>query len=168
MSLRKAVFLLCLASSTACLAVAFGIVGSWWGVGLAILPCVFPLIHGRIPARWLPRVYLVSMFCAAAVGMVTGATPHLILPGAVLALAVWDLMNQDRAMAGSGCEKKHARSLSLALCLGLLVAEGGLMVSLPLPYPIMLLLVILLVFCVSRVFRSLTMDSARRPGPPGR
>jgi hypothetical protein len=42
------------------------------------------------------------------------------------------------------------------------------MVSLPLPFPIMLLLVILVVFSLTRVFRSLTMDNARRSGPAQR
>jgi hypothetical protein len=168
MFFRKALFLFCLGASTACLAAAYCLIGSWWGAGLAILPCAFPLIHMRTSTRWLPRAYLVITLCAAAIGILTGTTPHLVLPGAVLALAVWDLMNQDRAMAGSGCEKKHARSLALALCLGLLVAEGGTMVSLPLPFPVMLLLVILIVFCLSRFLRTLTMDSARSPGPPER
>ncbi|HYW83798.1 MAG TPA: hypothetical protein VFB30_11110 [Spirochaetia bacterium] len=168
MSFRKALFLLCLAASTACLAAAYAMIGSGWGTGLAILPCAFPLIHLRIPARWLPRAWLVSALCAAAVATASGATPHLMLPGAVLALAVWDLMNQDRAMAGTGCEKKHARSLALALCLGLLLAEGGAMLSLPLPFPVMLLLVILLVFSLSRVFRALTRDSEGTPVLPGR
>jgi hypothetical protein len=160
MSFRGTLFLLCLAASTACLAAAYGMIGSLWGAGLVILPCAFPLIHLRIQARWLPRAWLVSVLAAASVGMASGVTPHLLLPGAVLALAVWDLMNQDRAMAGTGCEKKHARSLALALCVGLLLAEGGAMLSLPVPFPVMLLFVILLVFSLSRVFRALT-ETAR-------
>ena len=162
MSFRKALFLLCLVASTACLAAAYGMIGGWWGTGLVILPCVLPLIHRRTPARWLPPAYLGSMVCAAAVAAVMGATPHLTLPGSVLALAAWDLMNQDRAMAAGGYEKKHARSLARALSLGLLAAEGGLTVSLPLPFPVMLLLAILLVFSVSRVFRLLAREKRLR------
>jgi hypothetical protein len=162
MSFRKALFLMCLAASTAFLAVAYCLVGLWWGACAVILPGVFLLFHGKIPGRWLPPAYLSSMLCAAAVGLWAGASPHLMLPGAALALAAWDLMYLDRAMAGSGgahaagrSEMKHARSLALALGLGLLSAEGGIALSVRLPFLIMLLLVILLVFSLSRVFRSL-------------
>jgi len=162
MSFRKTLFLLCLAASTACLAAAFGMVGRWLGACWVILPGLLPLFHKKLPARWLPPAYLSGMLCTAAVGLFAGASPHLVLPGAALALAAWDLMNLDRAMAGSECahsarrfEVKHARSLALALGLGLLSAEGGIVLSLQLPFPIMLLLVILVVFSLSRVYRSL-------------
>ena len=168
MPLRKALFLLCAAGSTACIAAAYGMTECWWGAGLVVLPCVFPLVNRRIPGRWVPHAYLWSMLCAAAIGVVAGAPARLVLPGAVLALAAWDLVNRDRAGAGSGRERKHARSLALALGLGLLLAEGGMMVSLPIPFPLMLLCVILAVFSLNRVFRLLTMDSRQISGPPRR
>jgi hypothetical protein len=163
MSLRKILLLLCLAGSTACLAVAYILAGHWWGACAVILPGALPLFHRKIRGRWLPPAYLAGMFSAAAIGLYSGASPHLMLLGAALALAGWDLMNLDRAMAGSGSaqtsgrlETRHARSLALALGLGLLSAEGGIALSLPLPFPIMLLLVILVVFSLSRVFRALS------------
>ena len=169
MSLRKTLFLFFLTGSTVCLAAAYGMIGSWWGAGLVILPGLFPLTRRPVAGRWLPPAYLSCMLGAAAIGIVAGATPHLMLLGAILALAAWDRMNLDRAMAGSGrahsdarFEMKHARSLALALGLGLLAAEGGLTVSLPLPFPVMLLLAILLVFSVSRVFRLLAREKRLR------
>ena len=171
MSLRKTLFPLCLAASTACLAVAYCLVGRWWGACAVILPGVFLLFHGKIPGRWLPPACLSSMLCAAAVGLFSGASPHLMLPGAALALAAWDLVYLDRVMAGSGgahaarrSEMKHARSLALALGLGLLSAEGGIILSIQLPFPVMLLFVILVVFSLSRVFRLLAQENEGRSG----
>jgi hypothetical protein len=172
MSLRKTLFLFCLVASTACLAVAYALVGSWQGACAVVLPGLFPLFHRKIPGRWLPPAFLSCMLCAAAVGLFAGASPHLMLPGAALALAAWDLMNLDRVMAGSGSahsagrfEMRHARVLALTLGLGLLLAEGGIVLSVPLPFPVMLLLVILVVFSLSRVFRVLVRESGRSPGP---
>lgn len=166
MSFRKVFLLLCLIASAACLAAAYCLVGRWWGACAVVLPGVLPLLRNKIPGRWLPPAFLSGMFCAAAVGLFAGASPHLMLPGAALALAVWDLLSLDRSMAGSGSahaarrfELKHARSLSLALGLGLLSAEAGIALSLPLPFPVMLLLAILVVFSLSRVFRSLARES---------
>jgi hypothetical protein len=162
MAFRKTLLLLCLVASAACLAVAYCLVGRRGGACAVILPGVVCLFRSRIPGRWLPPAFLSSMFCAAAVGLIAGASPHLMLPGAALALAAWDLMILDRLMTGSGSvhaarrlEMKHARSLFLALGLGLLSAEGGSLLSLRLPFLVMLLLVICVVYSLSRVFRSL-------------
>jgi hypothetical protein len=171
MSLRKILLLLCLVASTAFLAVAYVLAGHWWGACVVILPGVFSLFHRKIRARWLPPAYLAGMFSAAAVGLYSGASPHLVLVGATLALAGWDLMNLDRSMAGGGSvhaagrfEMRHVRSLAVALGLGLVLAEGGIVLLLRLPFSVMLLLVILLVFSLSRVFLILARESGRSAG----
>jgi hypothetical protein len=169
--LRRGLFLLCLVASTACLATAYGGVGSWWGASLVTLPGLFSLFHRKFPGHWLPPAYLSSMLVFAAGGILAGASVQLMLPGACLALAAWDLMNLDRSIGGGRhaeaagpLERRHAGTLAVALGIGLLVAEAGLVLSFTIPFPVMLLLVILDFFSLGRVSRWLSRRKAGRSG----
>ena len=94
-----------------------------------------------------------------------------MLPGACIALAAWDLMNLDcstwggrHAESAGRLERRHAGTLAVALGVGLLVAEAGLVLSFTIPFPVMLLLVILDFFSLGRVSRWLSRRKARDLG----
>ena len=161
MQVRRILALLCAAASAASLAAAYCMIGAWWGAGPAVLPCLLPLVHNRKPVRWLPHLYLACALCASAAGILAGAAPQVMRAAAALALAAWDFMNLGVARMGRSAGKRHVRSLALALGLGVLAAEGGAMLSMTLPFPIMLLLVVLIFFCLIRAFRSFAADRAR-------
>jgi hypothetical protein len=155
-----------LAASVACLAAAFAAAGVWIAVCLVPLPGVLMLFHAQARGGWAASVFLAAMVCAAAVAAVVGAPALLVVPGAALALAAWDLAELDRFLrdgrsrnaevGGDGraehtLVKRHALSLIQALVLGLLAAGGGLVLSLPIPFALLLLLVILDLACLGYV-----------------
>jgi hypothetical protein len=109
------------------------------------------------------------MFLIAAVGILQGASAILALPGAGFALAAWDLMNLDRAMAGSTptrstvrFQKRHAWALALSVAVGLLLGEAGLALAFRVPFPVMCLLVLLDIVCLTQVFRLMRKDGSAR------
>jgi len=107
------------------------------------------------------------MISAAAAGAFVGAPAFLLIPGAGLALAAWDLACLDRLLRRSASphavndlRRRHGRSLVLAVGLGLACAAGGLVLSLRIPFAVMLLLVVADLVCLGLVFLSF---SRRRP-----
>jgi hypothetical protein len=146
-----------------CLAVGYAIAGQW--VALAAVLIVF---LGWLRARqwlssWLPVAALVGAVGLAAAGLLVGAPPVLMILGATLALASWDLVRFDHSVTGdpsaktiARLEKKHFESLALALGPGLLVAVAGRMIRFQIPTGVMILLVIVALLCLDRVRRMLT------------
>jgi hypothetical protein len=172
---RRLSLLGALAASVACLAAAFAAAGVWIAAGLVMLPGVLMAFHAKARGGWVASAFLAAMACAAAVAAVVGAPALLVVPGAALALAAWDLAELDRFLrdgrlrsaeepAGSTKErpagggraenalvKRHALSLIQALALGLLAAGGGLVLSLQIPFVLLFLLVILDLACLGYV-----------------
>ena len=159
--------LIVLAASVGCLAAAYGAAGQWAAAGLLLVPGLLLAFHGSPRAAWVPPVFLCGMISAAAAGALVGAPAFLLILGAALALAAWDLACFDRFLRRSGSlhavndlQKNHARSLVLAVGLGLGCAGGGLALSLRIPFAVMLLLVVADLVCLGLVFLSF---SRRRP-----
>ncbi len=142
--------------------------GHWLGACLGALPglCAMALQRGSQEEKpkagrrpWLPAGFLSCMVGVAAAGLLTGASPWVVLPGVACALAAWDLMNVDvpcrtsPSPAAIRGERRHIRSLTFALGVGLLPAMVGAALSLRIPFPLMLALVILDLLCLDRLLR---------------
>jgi hypothetical protein len=123
------------------------------------LPSRYPEVPAyRWPSTWLPSLALVLTLGLAAVGSCLGATALLMLAAAALALANWDLALLGRipaaAMPGQNLthlEKKHYQSLLLALGLALPGMFLGRLIHLQIPFGVMILLVILIIFSLTRL-----------------
>ena len=159
MALRKTFFVICLVVSMLCLAAGYGIAGQWIGAVIAIITGLAWLLARKYPASWLPHICLLASVCLAVVGRLTGAPPLLMICGSGLALAVWDLLFLDDALGSHSSgeqtrryENKHLQSLALALGSGLIVAFLGRLLNLQIPFVILVLFVVLVVFGLDRVW----------------
>jgi hypothetical protein len=187
MTARKALLSAFLVASAACMVVGFLGAGHWLGACLGALPglCALalqpgsqeqkPKVSRRPRTRWLPAAFLSCTAAVAAAGLLAGASPWAVLPGIACALAAWDLMNVDVPCRSSPSpaavrgDRHHIRSLALALGVGLLPAMLGAALSLRIPFPLMLALVVLDLLSLERLLRpGGTQRSSRRRGHQGR
>jgi hypothetical protein len=88
--------------------------------------------------------------------------PLLMMLGAALALASWDVVLWNRTSADNPLipsltliESKHYQSLALALGLGLLAVVVGRMFRFHIPFGWMVVLAILALFSLERIWRTL-------------
>lgn len=159
MSLRKVFFVLCLITSVFCLTAGFGIAG-WWA--LAVLSGLLGpgwLLAQKYPGAKLQSVCLLASVGFAVVGILIGSPAIWMVLGATMALAVWDLLLLDAAVGKRSSveqtrhyENSHLRSLALALSVGLVVSLFGHLISIQIPYVVMLLSSAVLLFALDRVW----------------
>jgi hypothetical protein len=158
-SLRNPLFVICLILSVLCLAVGYGMVGNWVGAVLASLMGPAWWFARKYPTAWLPFFCLLISVGLAAAGSLIGAPPLLMMVGAAVTLAVWDLVllepavgNHSSAAQARHYEHKHLQSLMLALSCGLLAAWLGRSLSIQVPFPVLMLLIAFLLFALDRVW----------------
>jgi hypothetical protein len=161
-SLRKALWLFCLAVSLVCLAGGYAVSAYWFVAPVVLAPIGVLLFSEKITAGWIPDACLFGLVCLAAAGLIIQAPPLLMLLGATAGLAAWDLENLDRRMAmgepspsARRFEQRHVLILLAALGLGLLLAALGRLVAIQIPFVLLLALVIFDLFSLDRVSRYL-------------
>jgi hypothetical protein len=163
MTLRRSLGLACPLLSLACLAAGLVLSGNasllWFA--LPALGAWLTAWLVKRPFRGLAHLALLLTAGLSAAGLLSGAAPLLILAGAVLALAGWDVLLLCLTLQGEPAggislyEKRHFASLALALGAGLLFALAGRMLHIHLSFFWMLLLAALLLFCLERLWRLL-------------
>jgi hypothetical protein len=159
MALRKTFFAVCLAASVLCLALGYGLAGQWVGTVIAIITAGAWLLARKYPTSELPHICLLASTCLGVVGLLTGASPGLMIGGAAVALAVWDLLFLDVALGRDSSgeqtrryENKHLQSLALALGFGLLGVFLGRLLRLEVSFFVVVVLVALAVYGLARVW----------------
>lgn len=159
MTLRKTSFTVCLVISVLCLAAGYGIAGHWIGAVMAIITGFAWLLARKYPASGLPLICLLASVCMAVVGQRNGSSPLLMICGSGIALAVWDLLLLDVALGNNSSgeqtryyENKHLQSLVLALGFGFFVAFLGRLLTLQIPFVLLVLFVALAVFSLDRAW----------------
>ena len=159
MALRKTFFAVCLVVSALCLAAGYGIAGRWIGAVMAIITGLAWLLARKYPASWLPHICLLASVCMAVVGRLTGSPPLLMICGSGIALAAWDLLLLDAALGSNSSgeqtrryEKKHLQALVLALGSGLYTVFLGRLLTLQVPFVLLVLFVALAVFGLDRAW----------------
>jgi len=159
MSLRKTPFYVCLIVSVLCLAAGYGIAGQWVGAGAAILTGLAWLFARKHPASWLPLICLLASAGLAVIGRLTGSPALLMICGAGVSLAAWDLLFLQDAMGNDPFgeqtrqhEKRHLQSLALALGSGLFLACLGRSLDFQIPFAIVVLFIVLVLFGLDRVW----------------
>jgi hypothetical protein len=160
--LRRIFGLVCLILSLGSLVIGHAQIGQPLTLAAVLIASLVWLFARKWPSAELSAVALTISVGLAAAGLLLSASAFLMMLSATLALAAWDLTLFDHALAGSSSnpaiaqvEKKHYQSLALALGLGLLGAVAGRMISLPIPFGGMVLLVIFIFFSLNRVWRTL-------------
>jgi hypothetical protein len=159
MALRKVFFAACLVLSLLCLAAGYGVAGQWPGVGMAIITGLAWLLARKYSDSGLPLICLLASVGMAVVGRLTGVPPLLMICGSGMALAVWDLVLLDAALESNSSgeqtrqyEKRHLQSLLLAVGFGLCAAFLGRLLTLQVPFVLLVLFVVLTVFGLDRVW----------------
>lgn len=157
---RRLLLLVPMVASVACCAGAFVAAGIWAAACVVPLPSLLVLFRARFRGGWPAHVFLAAMVLAATAGALASAPALLVVPGAVLALAAWDLAELERFLAKNESADatpavfaRHVRSLARAIVIGVLFAAGGYALSLRIPFPLMFLLVVLDLACMGYFLR---------------
>jgi hypothetical protein len=162
MPVRKIIRLACPMISVICLGAGFATTKAW----IAALVMVFSLLAWLFTIKWPfgfpPSWALVFSVSLAVTGLLTGAIHLLMLLGAALALAGWDVVLWDRSLTNHSpstsltlIERKHYQSLALAIGLGLLAIVAGRLVRFQIPFGWMVVLAILTLFSLERIRHTL-------------
>jgi len=150
--------------SAACLASGYAVTGQGIAVVIALLTLPLWLLARKRPVTVPPSVALATSVCIGAAGLLTRAPSVLMILGAALALASWDLVLWQQTLTDNSIssaqtiallETRHYQSLALALAPGLLIAITGPLIRVQLPFMGLVLLVILALFSLDRVWRTL-------------
>jgi hypothetical protein len=159
MILRRILNLLCPIFITLCLIFGFAKIGQGVALTAGLVALGVWLLAYRWPSTWLPSIALVLTVCLAAIGLSFGASALLMLVAATLALANWDLALLNRIPTVSSStqnftllEKKHYQNLLLALGLAFSAIMMGRMIRVQIPFGVMILLVTLAFFSLTRVW----------------
>jgi hypothetical protein len=149
--------------SVGCAAAAVLLIGAaywqkafWWvGLLLAIVYAAWFLLQKRRLA-WLNTTVFLAGLAAGAFAIHLGASPYLAIAGVVFAAAAWEIADgSGEAEPGSesAFEKKRLLLLGLTLGSGLALSAAGLLVSARLPFFVLLLAIIVILFCLFRFFQ---------------
>ena len=159
MSLRKALFVICVIISVLSLAGGYGTAGYWIGAAIAILMGPAWWFAQKYPASALSTVCLFIPVGLAVVGSLIGCSPLLMIFGSAAALAAWDLVLLDSAVGNTSSveqtrhyENKHLQSLLMALGFALFAIVMGRFVNIQLPFVVLLLSLAFTLFALDRVW----------------
>jgi hypothetical protein len=159
MALRKNFFAVSVVLSALALAAGYAVTGQWFGVVVAMITGPAWVLARKYPASSLPFLCLLTTMGLAVTGSLTGSPASLMIFGSASALAAWDLLILDAALAGNSpgertrqYETKHLRSLALALGSGLLAAFLGSLLHLQVSFVMLILFIALAVFGLQRVW----------------
>jgi len=148
-----------MAVSMLCLTAGYIIVGEWVGAAIAIITGLAWLLARKYQDTGLSFICLVASVCLAVVGLLNGSPSFLMICGSGFALAVWDLIILDHALGDNSSEvrtrqyeSKHLQSLALALGSGLLLAFLGRLLNLQIPFVMIMLFVVMVLFGLDRAY----------------
>jgi hypothetical protein len=168
MSLRRSLFVICLIGSVLCLAAGYGVAGQWLGVTLAALTGPGWWLARKYPASGLPLVCLLASVGLAIAGRLSGSPAGWMILGSALALATWDLLLLDAALGNPSSmeqtcpyETGHIRSLVLAVGGGLVVTLLGRLLNVQVPFLVLILFIIFILFALDRVWGYLKRTGQR-------
>jgi hypothetical protein len=155
MALRKSLKLICPAACAFCLAVGYALAGKW--VALVLVGLVW--IAWLFSDNWPPTLLLAASVALAAGGVWAGASPFLMIGAATLALVSWDVMNWEAFLTGeltgeveARLERTHFAVLGLTVGPSLLLVLVGRLIQVPIPFGVLVFLVLLTFFGVDRLW----------------
>lgn len=144
-----------LTAGVICLMAGYGLAGRWGLLAAAGLVWLM----GILTDGWSTVVFVVLVGLAMG-GISIGVWPLPMIFGATLALASWDLANWENFVAGglpdettAWLERRHHIYLALALGSGLLISIIGQMITFQIPFGVLVLLIVLVLFGVDQIWR---------------
>ncbi len=162
MTTRKIFLAGSLAVLMLCLMAGYGLAGQWVGVAMALISGMGWLIGLKYSESWLPHLCLLMSVGLAVAGCLAGNSPVLMIFGAGAALAAWDALLLDASLGHSSpaaqtrrYEAAHLQLLALAIGSALVAVLAGRWLHFQLPFLVMVVLVVLVVFGIDRVWRYL-------------
>lgn len=159
---RETISRLCQLAAILFLAGGFGMAKGWLGVILmfAILP--FGWTARRYQRKWFASMMLVTYVGIVVYGLLSGISAYLVVAGVSAALAWWELEDRIPISQESSTpsiadkyEKAHLTRLGLAISIGLIVAEAGLFLKFRLPFGVVFVVTLLVLFSFYQLYRLL-------------
>lgn len=141
------------------LSIGFVLGRIWPGVIIVLAMIPFWWITQRSANRLFSWMALVIFIGLAVFGLLSGATPYLMIAGVSTVLACFELEDrQDGSTKNSlssdtmSFKKYHLKMICLATAVGLIIAEAGLFLKFSLPFGVIFLAVILVLFGLFQLF----------------
>jgi len=110
---------------------------------------------------WFPSLLLITLVCAAVIGVLSGSSPSLMILVSTLALGFWEIAEQVAQRLRSNnfqfdnlFKWVPGKLLIASVGISLLLAEGGLQLQLRPPFGIVILAVLLILFGFTRFYRA--------------
>ncbi len=164
-SIRNYVFYGSLALMVICQAAAFLLIGQWAGSVCVVGMGTFWFLSRRRTNQWLPHMFLFLTMAVSAAIILSGGYPLLGMAGSVFALMAWDahqlisdLQGTTQKETTSRFEQRHLWSLILASGTGLSIAIIGRMIRLQLPFILLFVFVLLILFGLDRLWSQLARN----------
>jgi hypothetical protein len=167
MALPKNLFILCLTVSVFCLAAGYGMAGQWLGVAAAIITLPAWLLARKYPAIWLPFICLLASISLAVAGILSGPSSLWMISSSGFSLAAWDLLSFNHQLGNNPSEGQtqlyenhHIRSLAPAVAAGTLAGILGHLFVFQIPFAVLVILIILVLFGLDRTWAYIKKDRA--------
>jgi hypothetical protein len=159
MSPRKSLFIACVLASTFLPLAGYALAGQWIGVVASVVVGALWVLARKYSASWMPLLCLLASLGIAIGGCLSGASPLLMILGAGVSLAVWDLVLFNAALNKSAYaegtqryENIHIQFLIRAVGTGLLIASLGRFLRLQIPFVALVLFIGLFAFGMDRAW----------------
>jgi len=165
-NLTKDLFLFFSFATSIILGAGYGMAGLWTIDILILFLFAFPFFAHKFNWNWVFSVALLTNTFLAALGMVLGAPSFLMIAGAVTALGSWELSNTEKKFKeiyshplSIAYQKYRVRLLGISLGSGLVVAEIVQFMQFKLPFIVIYLLIIMILYCFYQIHRLLSQTN---------
>jgi hypothetical protein len=137
----------------------FAAAGMWPVVLVIAVVILFRLFTRRLQSRVISWAVLVMFTGIAAFGVLNQVSAYLMIAGVTAALAGWELEDchlQSAKTSTSGgresFENYHLKMVCLAAAAGLILSEAGLFIHYSLPFGVIFLAVVTVLFGIFQLF----------------
>jgi len=161
----KFTYQICFFLAIALLVSGFALARLWSGVVISLVYAILWIISYRVQTKWMAPMRLVGYLGLVVAGLLSDLSPFLLIPGISASLACWELddhrLTSTRSAIAPGSDsqaKLHLLWLVGAIGMGLLISEMSLLLSFELPFGLVVLVVILILFGLVRLIHWLNQS----------
>jgi hypothetical protein len=151
--------LFCQTVTAFALIAGFSTFHEWIGVSVIFLSVCLLWLGEKKQWKWTNSLVFVIQICIAIFGSLKGVSAYLMIIASVGALTSWDLIDlltKQMVSADNPFFEKYKNNrlkyLSLAIGIGLFVAEIGLLIHLKLPFAMVFLIGGVILYCLYQLF----------------
>ncbi len=135
----------------------------WWGFTLILLSLLLLWVREKFCLHWINYLVFGIQLSLAVAGAIIGLPSYLMIAGAVTALGSWDLSDLQKNPQQTpqfqlikDFQLHRIRLLGVTILVGLVIAEFGLLINLSLPFAVLILIGLLVLYCLYRLFALLS------------